>query len=321
MVRGMEPMTPPETLLEAIRYFEDPDRCLAFLTQLRWPDGNPVCPTCGGREVRFLGTRRLWECKAKHSRRQFSIKVGTIMEDSPVGLDKWLPAIWIIVNAKNGVSSHEIGRSLGITQKSAWFLLQRIRLALQAGSFDKLSGHVEVDETFIGGRARFMHKNKRAEKIKGTGPMGKAAVMGLLERHGEDRHSTVRVKVVDNRRKYTLHAEVAAHVEPGATVYTDALASYEGMTAYEHKVVDHAETYVKDQVIHTNGLENFWSLLKRSIKGTYVSVMPFHLFRYLDEQSFRFNYRKDNDAGRFLEALTGLVGKRLTYQGLIGNEA
>lgn len=311
-------LTPPSTLLEAIRYFSDPDRCLAFMVAMRWPDG-PVCPTCGGREVGFLSTRRLWECKAKHPRRQFSIKVGTIMEDSAIGLDKWLPAVWVIVNAKNGVSSHEMGRTLGVTQKSAWFLLHRIRLAMQSGSFEKLSGEVEIDETFIGGKARNMHKGKR--KVKGTGPIGKAVVMGLLERHGSEKeHSTVRAKVVPTTRKRTLQPEVHNHVEPGATVYTDALASYEGLDPeYEHKVVDHAECYVKDKVIHTNGLENFWSLLKRSIKGTYVSVEPFHLFRYLDEQSFRFNNRKEDDAGRFVATVASITGRRLTYSQLIGN--
>jgi transposase-like protein len=238
------------------------------------------------------------------------------MEDSPIGLDKWLPAIWLIVNAKNGTSSHEMGRSLGITQKSAWFLLHRIRLAMQEGHLEKFAGETEVDETFIGGKARNMHKGKR--KVKGTGPIGKAAVMGLLERHGEGK-SRVRVTVVPSRRKPTLQAEVRKHVEPGATVYTDALASYEGMDDYTHKVVDHAECYVKDKVIHTNGLENFWSLLKRSIRGTYVNVQPFHLFRYLDEQAFRFNNRKDNDAGRFIEAVAAVAGRRLTYQQLIGN--
>jgi transposase-like protein len=308
-------LSPPTSLLEAIRYFSHPDRCLAFMVAMRWPDG-PVCPTCGSREVRFLSTRRLWECKAKHARKQFSVKVGTIMEDSPIGLDKWLPAIWIITSAKNGVSSHEMARTLGITQKSAWFLLHRIRLAMQMGSFERLSGDVEIDETFIGGRARNMHTGKR--KVKGTGPIGKAAVMGLLERHG-DGASKVHVSVVPSRRKPTLHAEVQKHVEPGTTVYTDALASYEGMDDYTHKVVDHAECYVKDKVIHTNGLENFWSLLKRSIRGTYINVQPFHLFRYLDEQSYRFNNRKDTDAGRFVAAVAAVAGRRLTYAQLIGN--
>jgi hypothetical protein len=191
---------------------------------------------------------------------------------------------------------------------------------MQRGGLDKFSGDVEVDETFIGGRARFMHKGKRAEKIKGTGPMGKAAVMGLLERHGPDRKkSRVRLKVVGATRKSILHAGVREHVAPGANLYTDALKSYERLAPdYTHEVIDHAESYVRGNV-HTNGLENFWSLLKRAIKGTYVSVEPFHLFRYLDEQAFRFNERGDNDGGRFLQVLRTIVGRRLTYKELIGD--
>jgi len=307
----------PETLVEAVRYFTDPDVCLNFLADLRWPDG-VTCPTCGSREVVFLANQRRWKCREDHERRQFSVKVGTIFEDSPLGLDKWLPAVWMIVNDKNGISSYEVGRALGITQKSAWFMMHRIRLAMQRGGFGKLRGEVEVDETFIGGKARFMHPWKRAAKIKGTGPMDKSAVIGLLERHGPDGHSRVRVKVVPNTRKRTLGPEVRQHVEPGSALYTDALASYDGLAEYQHEVIDHAEAYVRGNV-HTNGLENFWSLLKRAIKGTYVSVEPFHLFRYLDEEAFRFNTRKATDAKRFIEVLRTIVRRRVTYKSLIGD--
>ena len=149
----------------AVRYYSNPDRSLAEMIEVRWPDGVVRCPTCGRDDVRFIATRRLWECKGAHERRQFSVKVGTIFEDSPLGLDKWLTAVWKIANCKNGVSSYEIGRALGITQKSAWFLLHRIRAAMHTGTFNELSGDVEVDETFIGGRAQFMHLWKRAAKI------------------------------------------------------------------------------------------------------------------------------------------------------------
>jgi len=302
----------PQTLVEAIRYFSDPDVCLAFVVELRWPDG-VTCPRCGSKEIRFLAKRRIWECKAKHPRKQFSIKVGTIFEDSALSLDKWLAAIWMIANAKNGVSSYEIHRALGITQKSAWFVLHRIRLAMQTETFGKLGGEVEVDETYIGGKARTMHRGKR--KAKGRGAVGKAVVMGLLERHGE-----VRTQVVSDITSRTLRPEVAKHVEPGATIYTDELASYKGLDReYAHMVINHAEAYAKGHV-HTNGMENFWSLLKRGIKGTYVSVEPFHLFRYLDEEAFRFNTRKDNDAGRFLRVACQITGKRLQYKHLIGEE-
>ncbi len=248
--------------------------------------------------------------------KQFSVKVGTVMEDSPIGLDKWLAAIWMIANCKNGVSSYEIHRELGITQKSAWFLNHRIRLAMQTGTFEKMSGTVEVDETFIGGLSRNMHKHKREAKITGTGASGKAVVMGLLERHGEG--SRVRAKVIFNRTRETLHDEIRCNVVSGSEVMTDAFRPYMGLDAeYVHQFTNHAEEYVRSNV-HTNGIENFWSLLKRSIKGTYVSVEPFHLFRYLDEQSFRFNTRKGDNADRFIETVKSIAGKRLTYEELTG---
>jgi transposase-like protein len=302
----------PKTLLEAIKYFSDLDTCVTFMAQLRWPEG-VTCPHCQSKAVSYLTTRRKWKCMSKECHKQFSVKVGTIMEDSPIGLDKWLAAIWIIANAKNGVSSYEIHRALGITQKSAWFLLHRIRLAMQTGTFEKLSGEVEADETFIGGRARFMHKDKREAKIHGRGSVGKVAVMGLLERHGE-----VRTRVISNTSQETLHKAVRNYVEPGAELFTDAFVSYRGLEAeYVHQVIDHAEKYV-DGNVHTNSIENFWCLLKRSIKGTYVSIEPFHLFRYLDEQSFRFNERKGKDADRFIKTVKAVSGKRLTYEQLTG---
>jgi len=300
----------PKTLIEAVRFFSDLDVCQDFMVQLRWPNG-VECPTCGAKDVRYIRTRRIWECKAKHEKRQFSVKVGTIFEDSALRLDKLLIAIWLEANSKNSISSYELARSIGTTQKTAWFLQQRIRLAMQSGSFRKLSGEVEVDETFIGGKARNMHHGKR--KAKGSGTVGKAVVQGLLERHGE-----VRTVVVENTKRGTLQANVRKHVEPKADVFTDALASYNGLDAdYVHQVIDHAEAYVRGNV-HTNGLENFWSLFKRCIKGTHVSVEPFHLFRYLDAETFRFNNRKLNDAERFTSVARGVPGKRLTYKNLIG---
>lgn len=310
-------MNDPTTLIEAINYFSSPDVCLDFMVNLRWPDG-VACPACGRVDVRFIPTRSVWECRSKHPRRQFSVKVGTIFEDSPIGLNKWLAAIWMIANAKNGVSSYEIGRSIGVTQKTAWFMLHRIRLAMQDGDFTGMSGEVEVDETFIGGKARFMHKDKREAVVKGRGTVGKTTVIGLLERHGPDGHSAVKAKVVPNTRRRTLSPEVRRHVIPGASVYTDAHSAYTGLLSdYAHEVIDHAEAYVRGRV-HTNGIENFWSLLKRAVKGTYVSVEPFHLFRYLDEESFRYNTRKTTDANRFDKASAGIVGKRLTYRRLTG---
>ena len=308
----------PKTLIEAIRYFSDPDTCLDYMVQSRWPNG-VTCPTCGSDAVTFLATRRIWKCKATHPKQQFSVKVGTIFEDSPMGLDKWLTSMWLIANAKNGVSSYEIHRSIGVTQKTAWFMLHRIRLAMQSESFDKMNGIVEVDESFVGGAARFMHK-ERVARIKGKarGPIGKTAVFGLLERHGPDGHSRVRTKVVSRTRRGDLLPEVRKNVESGSEVYSDAYRSYILLREeYAHQVIDHAESYVRGKV-HTNGIENFWSLLKRALKGTYVSVEPFHLFRYVDEQSFRFNTRKTLDADRFQRVTRGIAGKRLTYKNLIG---
>jgi transposase-like protein len=308
----MEKELLPKTLLEAVKYFADLDRCTEFMASLRWPDG-VVCPRCSHDQTSFVKTRRLWQCRG--CRKQFTIKTGSVMEDSPIGLDKWLPAIWMIVNAKNGVSSYEIHRALGITQKSAWFMLHRIRLAMQCKTWEKLSGHVEVDETFIGGKARYMHKGKREAKIKGTGGYGKVAVMGLLERHGE-----VRCQVVPNVRRRSLDPTVREHVERGSNIYSDAFRSYSNLhDEYVHGVIDHAEKYV-DGHVHTNNIENFWSLLKRSLKGTYVSVEPFHLFRYLDEQTFRYNKRIGNDLYRFIEAAKSMTGRRITYDKLTANE-
>jgi transposase-like protein len=318
----------PKTLVEALRYFSNPDICLQFLIPIVWPDG-VTCPHCGAKDAHFIATRRIWRCVNPHPLRQFSIKVGTIFEDSPLSLDKWMAAIWLIANCKNGVSSCEIARDLGITQKSAWFMMHRIRLAMHTGSFmAKFGGEgnaVEVDETFIGGKARNMHMDVKRRRITATGPADKTAVMGILERGKDGKVSKVRTVVISNRKKKTLQAEVKAHVEAGSALYSDALKSYEGLESeYAHQVVDHAVEYVRGMV-HTNGLENYWSLTKRTISGTYVSVEPFHLFRYLDEQEFRFNNRghKDapiNDFDRFKIVLSQIVGKRLTYKHLTGKD-
>jgi transposase-like protein len=303
----------PKTLQEAIVFFSDKTNCHNYMVARRWPNG-VICPTCGRNDARFLERQNKWQCKSVHGKRQFSLKTGTIFEDSPLELDKWLTAVWMITNCKNGVSSYEISRAIGVTQKSAWFMLHRIRLAMQSGTFAKqLSGHVEVDETFIGGKARNMHRSVKARRIQGTGGTGKVAVMGLLERHGE-----VRTLVVPRVRKHELTGEVKKHIETGSTVYKHAFASYRTLEAdYIHNVINHAEKYVDGQ-IHTNGIENFWSLLKRTIGGTYVSVEPFHLFRYLDEQSLRFNARKGTDGQRFKKVTEQVTGKRLTYKELTG---
>ncbi|MDQ3696726.1 MAG: IS1595 family transposase [Gemmatimonadota bacterium] len=311
----------PTTLSEAIRYFADPDVSFAFVVQLRWP-GGVACPRCGTDSPSLIRSRRIWKCKG--CRRQFSVKVGTIFEDSPLGLDKWLPALWLIANAKNGISSYELHRALGVTQKTAWFMLHRIRLAMQSKSFAKMTGTVEADESFIGGKRGNMHKSKRERVTAATGTKHMQAVLGMLERKAGTKHSTVRLAHVQSTRKAELGQHIHENVEKGSALYTDAHPSYKRLAQinpddYKHAAIDHAIAYVDGQ-IHTNCLENFWSLLKRTIKGTYVSVDPFHLFRYLDEQARRFNEREITDGERFVNVLRDIVGKRLTYKELISAE-
>src|ERR1035438_3909772 len=308
----------PKTLQEAIVYFSNPDHCLNYLVARRWPNG-VTCPTCGNGNVNFLQNQRRWECKGKHAKKQFSVKVGTIFEDSPIGLDKWLTAVWMLTSAKNGVSSWELHRALGVTQKTAWFMLQRIRLGMQdekAGKLGGGSGQVEVDETYIGGKARNMHKDRKARVLqgKGGGVVGKVGIQGALERGGD-----VRLNVIRDSRYGTLIPNIRQNVEAGTHLFTDEASAYFDIgPEFAHDVINHAEAYANGQ-IHTKGLENFWSLLKRNLSGTYVCVEPFHLFRYLDEQAFRYNNRKDmTDADRFSKALTQIVGKRLTYKELTG---
>ena len=307
----MESVYQPESLQEAIVYFSSPDNCREYLVAHRWPDG-VICPRCGSKAVLFQAKYNRWQCGSKHALRQFTAKTGTIFEDSPLGLDKWLTAMWQVVNCKNGISSYEVHRAIKVTQKTAWFMDHRIRLALTMGTINKLSGQIEADETFIGGKARNMHKWVRDEKITGTGGKDKTAVLGIMERGGK-----VVTKVIDNTKKKTLQKEVREHALAGSALFTDSLKSYEGLDEFQHEVVDHALAYV-DGEIHTNGLENFWSLLKRGLKGTYVSVEPYHLFRYLDEQGYRFNNRWMTDGQRFSMAVRQIVGKRLTWDQLTG---
>jgi transposase-like protein len=308
--------TAPTTLQQAILFYADADNCHDFMVSLRWPDGKVICPRCGSDDVSYLPNARVFKCYVKHPRQKFSLKVGTIFEDSPIGLEKWLPAMWLVVNCKNGISSWEVHRALGVTQKTAWFMLHRIRLAMQGDDGGKLCGEIEVDETFIGGKARNMHAAKRKEKIHGRGPTDKAIVFGMVERDGK-----VRAGTVETRRSEELQGHIRQCVEAGAAIFSDELKSYQGLDAdYAHAVINHAVEYVNGNT-HTNTIENFWSLLKRGLHGTYISVEPFHLFRYIDEQAFRYNNRKDmNDGDRFTAAMQQIVGKRLTYAELTGKK-
>jgi transposase-like protein len=307
------------TLTEAIRFFSEPQRCIDTVAVMRWPDGKPTCPVCGKQDHYWLATQARWKCKA--CKKQFSVKVGTVFEDSPLPLDKWLTALWMLVNCKNGISSYEIAAVIGVTQKSAWFMLQRLRKVLQDGDKNKLSGTVEVDESFIGGKARNMHMSKRRKAMDRKNRGGKTIVLGFLERGGK-----VRTEIVENRERVTLQGKIKQHIEPGAEVMTDELHSYWGLEKeFAHQVINHAYEYVQGH-IHTNGMENFWSLVKRCLGGTYVSVAPFHLFRYIDEQAFRYNHRntkerKLSNLDRFAIALSQIAGKRLTYAEVTGQVA
>lgn len=305
----------PKSLLAAVRYFSNPKTCFEAMLSAKWPDGKIACPKCGCDRVGVIRSRSMLQCKSAECRKQFSVKVDTIFEDSPLGLDKWFVAVWCVANAKNGISSCELARALEVTQKTAWFMLHRIRLAMRTGTFRKLSGEVETDETFIGGRAANMHKAQREKRIRGRGAVGKAIVQGLLERGGE-----VRAKCVASTDDMTLATNVRRNVEFGSHVYSDAAPAYAGLSLnYFHKWVDHVRNYVVGAV-HTNGLENFWALLKRSLGGTYVAVATFHLERYLDEQCFRYNQRRLDDAGRFNHVLAATVGKRLTWRVLTAQD-
>src|SRR5581483_3855415 len=303
----------PETLIEAVRYFADLDTCHRYMLGVKWPDGKIVCPKCGGENIGNIASRRMLQCKAKGCRKQFSAKVGTIFEDSPLPLSSWFVAVWSIANAKNGVSSCELARALGVTQKTAWFMLHRVRLAMRTGTFQKMTGTTEADETYIGGLAKNMHKSRRERVIKGTGGAGKSIVQGLLERHAGKKSSRVKAKVIPNVKRETVQGEVRANVEPGAEVFTDALVGYTGLNdEYVHEAIDHAESYVNGRV-HTNGLENFWSLLKRMIHGTYIRPSPEHLERYLDEETTRFNEREGTDGDRFAATMKRVLGRRVTF--------
>ena len=306
----MEATKIPETLLDAITWFADFEHCRQFMMMLRWPDGKVKCPRCGLDHVFYILKERVWKCYGKHAHAKFSLKTGTIFEDSPIKLEKWLPAVWLIGTCKNGISSYELHRGLKVTQKTAWFMLHRIRLAMQDDlTGGKLSGEVEVDETFIGGKSRNMHKSRKL----GRGTGNKDVVFGMLERDGK-----VRAMHVRSRGKPELHKHIREHVQAGAAIFSDELDSYDGLTSeFKHQVVNHAVEYVRENV-HTNGLENFWSLLKRGLHGTYISVEPFHLFRYVDEQAFRFNNRKLTDAERFTGVMKQIVGRRVTFAELTG---
>lgn len=308
----------PTTLQQAIVYFDDADNCVNYLVSQRWPDGVVKCPTCGSDKVSYVASRRVWQCKTRHPKAQFSVKVGTIMEDSPIALDKWLMAMWMLANCKNGVSSHEIAKAIGVTQKSAWHLLHRIRLAMREEHEHTTGGHwgnpVEVDETFIGGKPKNKHLGKRNIKAD-----KKTIVMGMLNRETRQ----IRAKVIPNVKRETLQAEILENIGFNAHVFTDGWSGYDGLDkvkSFTHKTVNHMNEYVNGRV-HTQGIENFWSLLKRGLNGTYVAVEPFHMDSYIDKQVFRYNNRRNSSDGiRFRKVVSQIIGKRITYAELTGKK-
>jgi transposase-like protein len=334
-------METPKTLRDAIVWFADFEHCREFMMQLRWPDGAVKCPRCGADKLTYLEKQRVWKCYVKHERPTFSLKTGTIFEDSPIPLEKWLCAAWLLINCKNGISSYEIHRALGVTQKSAWFMLHRIRLAMQEGGFEKLGGSdgnpVEVDEAFVGGHPKNKHLSKRdpghGKKYlldeygdrAGLNPdyvphvcgraTKKTPVFGMLDREARQ----VRAHVIPEVKREVLMEAILGNIEKGSTIYSDGLADYKPLRNMEfvHETVNHVNEYVRGQV-HTQGIENFWSLLKRTLRGTYVAVEPFHLDRYVGEQVFRFNNRLVSDAERFTNVMKQIVGRRLTYDELTG---
>lgn len=311
-------MDVPTTLIEAVRYFADEDRCEDLMRHLRWHGAAPKCPECGSANVGEIKTLRLLRCR--DCRRKIYSKRGTIMEDSPLPLGHWFVAMWALANCKNGISSHELGRALGVQQKTAWFILHRVRTAMEVDAGDKFDGPAEADTTYVGGRAENMHKAKRERVIRGRGAVGKAAVHGILQRSTETEPSQVRAIVLSREDGETMIGEIRRAVKPGREVYTDEARAYEGLArTHAHAAIDHSRAYVEGTV-HTNGMENFWSLLKRSLGGTYVAVAPFHLTRYVAEQVFRFNARKGTDADRFSAVLACVFGRRLTYRALTGKD-
>jgi transposase-like protein len=310
----------PQTLTEAIRYYSDEQTCIDTLAALRWPDGQVYCAGCGeiGNTI-WLANQKRWKCRG--CKKQFSVKVNTIFQDSPIGLDKWMVAVWMLANCRNGVSSYEIMRTIGVSQKCTWHMLHRIRKAMTDATAEKMGGNgpIECDETFVGGKVKNMHKSRRVKGLNYSAGNGKTIVMGMLERGGR-----VRAEVIADRKLRSMGPVLESNVHPGSHLITDEHANYPFIAAknqYVHEIINHIEGYVRDHV-HTNGMENFWSCLKRGLNGTYISVEPYHLDRYVDEQVFRFNLRKGHtDAARFKAVLKDVVGRRLTYAELTGRLA
>ena len=301
----------PKNLREAIHYFADERRAFEFVVLMRWPDGI-TCPRCDCGRVSFISTRKTWKCLG--CRKQFSVRVGTIFEGSPLPFSTWLPAVWLIANSKNGISSHELGRAMGITQKTAWFMLHRIRKGMADGTVGLMAGVVEVDETYVGGAAKFMHKDRHQYMVTGRGGVDKIAIQGLRERGGK-----MRATVLGGTSAADVEHNIYKYVSLGTKVYTDKFAGYKGLSAnFVHGTVDHGKREFVRGDIHVNGVENFWTLFKRAWRGTYTHMNHEHAHRYLDERLFSFNLRGLNDLERCQAVLGQVTGRRMTWNQLTG---
>ncbi|MCP5433206.1 MAG: IS1595 family transposase [Alphaproteobacteria bacterium] len=298
-----------DSLIELMEALPDEQSAIDHFTAIRWKDG-AFCPHCGSTKIYHFSDKRSHKCGACRAR--FSIKVGTIFEDTKIPLRKWMMAIWLITSHKKGIASTQLAKDIKVTQKTAWFMLHRLRHAAMTKSFSApLKGTVEADETYVGGKAKNKHASKRE---KGTqGGRGKVIVFGMLEREGQ-----LRTLHISNLKAHNVHGIISDHVEPGANIMTDEHVSFVGLQGrYHHHTVNHsAGEYVRHFFAHTNGIESVWALLKRQIIGIHHWVSQKHLSRYLGEMAWRYN-RRNLEEGDRLNALLSSTDGRLTYRALV----
>lgn len=300
-----------KSLLQVLDYFKEEKTCIDYLAQQRW--GNePSCPHCGN--VGAYITNRGYKCKAKECGKKFTVITGTTFENTKISLRTWFAAMYLCTAHKKGISSLQLSRDLNITQKTAWFLLHRVREMLTIHNDEQLTGTVEVDETYVGGKKANKHKKVRAALKEGRGMVNKTPIIAMLQRDGR---IVTAVSTIANGE--TLKPFIYKHVAAGSTVYTDGFGAYNGLDkTYKHEIVRHdANEYVREGNIHTNSIEGFWSQLKRGIIGIYHQVSPKHLHRYAHEFGYRYNTRKVTDIVRFDETVKLCNNKRLTYAQLI----